>query len=216
MRLSNIDLARLLPVFMQDDKTAKIFVSLLNKELRKVAKSVDMIRIYSNMDSLDEHILDELAWQFNVTEYRNTYNIETKRKLLKNCLASHHRRGTVSSIKEVVQNIFGNAIVEEWFEYGGEPYYFRVRTANTSATDEMIEEVTSVIKLTQNIRSHLESVTIEMDNEMNLYVGTLLSLVIDTDTLEVDTSDVDFGETVEYLAICGSSTAICGEVYCGT
>ena len=215
MRLSEIDLMRLIPVFMQDDETTKAFIAALNAKLRKAASSIEIIRIYENLDMQSEDILDELAWQFNVTEYRHTYDIATKRKLLKKCLAIHHKRGTVASVKEVVTNIFGSAIVEEWFEYGGEPYHFRVRTSNASSSDEMIEELTAVVKATQNVRSHLESVRVEIDNSMELYTGAVVT-IIDDERLEVDTSDIEFADTASKLAVCGSDTAICGEVYCGT
>lgn len=203
MRLSEIDLMRLIPVFMQDDDISKAFVAALNSELRKVVSSIDIIRIYENLDMQSEDILDELAWQFNVTEYRNTYDIDTKRKLLKNCLDIHHKRGTVASVKEVVTNIFGSAIVEEWFEYGGEPYHFRVRTSNASSTDEMIEELTSVVKTTQNVRSHLESVRVELDNEMSLYTGAVVT-IIDDEFLEVDTSGIEFPGLTSRLAVYGT------------
>lgn len=214
MRLSSIDLMRLIPVFMQDDETAKAFVESLNKWLRKLAVSVDTIRLFENLSEMNEDVLDELAWQFNVTEYQNSYDIETKRKLIKNCLAIHHKRGTVAAVKDVVNNIFGSAIVEEWFEYGGEPYHFRVRTSNVSSNDEMSAELTSVVKHTQNIRSHLETITIEIDQQMSLYTGMVLSCA-DDEEFSVDTSDVDFSDDISYLAVCGSDSAICGTVYCG-
>ena len=183
MRLTDVDLMRLLPQFMRGDRNAEAFAYAVQSQIIKVSLAIEHTKIYSRIDSLSDELLDELAWQFNIAEYRNDYAIDVKRKLVKGCMALHYRRGTVASVEDVIKNIFGTATVEEWFEYGGEPYHFKVRTSNPNASDEMLADLERVIKETQNIRSYLEAVIVELMESMNLYYGVKL-IVMDDITLK--------------------------------
>ena len=171
MRLSDIDFMRLLPHFMRSDRNAQAFAYAVQSQIVSVSLAIEHARIYSRIDSLAEEVLDELAWQFNVVEYNNDYDISLKRELIKRCMEQHYRRGTVASVEDVVKKIFGNAEVEEWFDYGGQPYHFKVHTSNAEATDEMIHELARIVKETQNVRSYIEEVIVEIIQSMNLYVG---------------------------------------------
>ena len=173
----NVDISRLIPQFMREDKTFQGFMYALEQELKLIYHDIDTIKLYVNLDNLDEKILDELAWQFNIPEYDLSYDIPIKRDLIRNCFAIHHRRGTVAAVEEVISKIFGNAEIEEWFEYGGRPYYFKIRTTNIEATDEMIAQVTKAIRTVQNIRSHLDEVIIEVMQSMNIYYASVLNVV---------------------------------------
>lgn len=187
MRLADIDFLRLLPRFMRDDRNAAAFAYAVQSQIIAVSNNIEHARIYSRIDSLSEELLDELAWQFNIVEYRKDYDIAIKRTLIKGCMELHYKRGTVESVEDVVRKIFGDAKVEEWFDYGGEPYHFKITTSNTSATDEMIQEVSNIIKETQNVRSYLEAVIIEIIQSMSLYVGCK-AIIMDEVTLH--TADV--------------------------
>lgn len=171
MKLKDIDLFQLLPQFMSDDRNSQAFVYAIQGQLNSVSKNIEYAKIYSRVDGMTDELLDELAWQFNVPEYDYSYNIEVKRKIIKNSLITHYQRGTVSSVKNIVKNIYGEAVIQEWFEYNGDPYHFKVRTSNPTASDEMLADLDRIVKETQNIRSYLEEVVVELVQSMNLYVG---------------------------------------------
>ncbi len=188
MKLSDVDLLRLLPQFMRDDTNAKAFAYAVQSQIVKVSLAIEHAKLYSRIDTLSEEILDELAWQFNVVEYSNEYDISIKRELIKGCMELHYKRGTVDAVEEVVHKIFGDAEVEEWFNYGGSPYHFKIRTSNTGATDTMIQEITRLVKDTQSVRAYLEEVVIEIIQSMNLYVGCR---VIIMDDVSLRTTDIN-------------------------
>lgn len=185
MKLNTVQLDRLIPSFMRDDPTFKALCYALESEIKLLYEQTNLIKLYQNIDNLPEAILDELAWQFNSIEYNKSYSIDIKRTLIKNCLSTHHKRGTVAAVEEVASSIFGNATVTEWFEYGGEPYHFKVHTANVSTSDEMIIEFNRVIKQTQNIRSHLEEVIAETIDSMDIFSGGIITA---TDDIRLFTS----------------------------
>lgn len=189
MRLHEIDILRLIPQFMRNDETARAFAYALNNKLKEVTEKAQHAQIYARIDSLSEEVLDELAWQFNIVEYRHEYDISTKRELIKGCMEIHHKRGTVAAVEDVVRKIFGDATIEEWFDYGGEPYHFKIYTSNITSTDEMVQEVIRTVRDTQNVRSHLEEVIIEFETQsMDIFVGCKSVIM---DAVELQTVDIN-------------------------
>lgn len=186
MKLTDIDFLRLLPQFMRDDRNAQAFAYAVQGQIISVSMSIAHARIYSRIDSLTDEVLDELAWQFNIVEYSSEYDISVKRELVKGCMAAHYKRGTVASVEDAVRKIFGDATIEEWFDYGGKPYRFKVRTSNTGATDEMLKEVTKIVKETQSIRSYLEEVIIEIVQSMSMYVGCRVVIMDEVSLRTID------------------------------
>lgn len=183
MKINDLDLERFLPAFMREDKNFQGMIYALEKELKRINECNNLIKLYINIDNIDEHILDELAWQFNVPEYDVQYSVDIKRSIIKDCLSIHHRRGTVSAVKEVAEKIFGNAEIQEWFDYGGQPFHFKVSTTNISSDDEMIARFIKTVQETQNVRSHLDEVTIEVINSLDLFCGGR-AFIIDEDCFE--------------------------------
>lgn len=173
MKLNELDLLEFLPQYMRYDKTASGMAYAVTKVLKEyVISNIEKCDIYSRIDELDDVILDKLAWQFNVVEYIPTLDTATKRLLIKNCIETHRRRGTVAAVEKVIQDVFGNGYVEEWFSYDkSKPFHFKVHTTNISASDSMVDEFEKLVKSTQNVRSVLEEVIIETSIEMATYQG---------------------------------------------
>ena len=82
--------------------------------------------------------------------------------------------------------VFGEGVVEEWFQYGGEPYHFKVQTSTINSTDEMIQQLTELIGTMQNVRSHLDSVIVEAVQQLHLYNGCIIETVADSVTIGID------------------------------
>ena len=170
--LDKLDLMKVLPSFMHDDLTTKGMVYAIEKELKRIIESVPICQIYCNLENQSDEILDELANQFSISEYKTSYEREVKIKLIEGCFKTHYQRGTVASVLETCKKIYGNARIEEWFDYGGEPYHFKVFTSNPSSSDEMIKQLTETIESTQNMRSVIEQVVVELSNSQNMYIGS--------------------------------------------
>lgn len=173
MKLNDLDLSMFIPQFMREDKNAQALIYAIQQALIPIIQDIKHASIYARIDELEENVLDMLAEQFNIPEYNKTYAIGVKRSLIKNCMLIHHQRGTVSAVEKVVNDVFGNAKVEEWFDYDGEPYHFKVYTSNASASDEMLGEFERIISVSQNVRSYLEAAIVELYQSMDVYVGIL-------------------------------------------
>lgn len=174
MDLSNINLLTLQTASMKDDPTTKAMCAALSPVLQQVADSIAKELILARVDNLPEEILDELAYELHVDWYDATAEIGVKRSLIKSSDKVHRYLGTPFAVEQVVQDYFGDGQVEEWFDYGGDPYYFRVLTENSAVTGELADQFSRAVDKVKNLRSRLEAVIVTLSGEMNMYFGNVL------------------------------------------
>lgn len=172
--LKDVDLLSLQTSHMKQDPTTQALCIALTPHFRKLADEVKACMILSRINALDSEALDELAWQLHVDWYDAKADVEVKRQLIKKAIKIHQYRGTPYAVEQVIQDYFGDGYVEEWFEYGGEPYHFRVITSNSVVTFELAQQFIMAVERVKNVRSRLEQVIINMTAEMPIYVGFAL------------------------------------------
>lgn len=174
LTLKDIDILSLQTSFMKQDPTTQAICAALTPQFQQLADEVKACLILSRVNELDEAALDELAWQLHVDWYDANTSIDVKRQIIRNALKVHRYRGTPYAVEQVVQDYFGDGYVEEWFEYGGDPYHFRVVTSNPSVTGEQANQFAMAIEKVKNVRSHLEQIIISMSAEMQVFFGNVL------------------------------------------
>ncbi|GAK06023.1 putative phage tail protein [Geomicrobium sp. JCM 19037] len=135
-------------------------------ELVENSKKLAMI---PNINEQDHDVLDHLAFTFSVDAYERSMGLETKRELISDAVFLHQTRGTPAAVERLITTLFNDGRVEEWWEYGGEPYMFRVITNNPSANQERALEFIRAVNAVKNMRSHLETVILEQMERMSLY-----------------------------------------------
>jgi len=118
---------------------------------------IGTIAMYSRIDELPEDLLDILAVDFDVQWYDYDFDLETKRRIIKESFYVHRHLGTIGATRQALCAVWPNTGVEEWFDYGGDPYYFRVLLEAGDHTQPIhIKDIIDTIKQYQSIRSHLE------------------------------------------------------------
>ncbi len=146
----------------------------LQQACRLLYRYSQRLYIYPDMDSQPEAVIDLLASELRTQYYRNTLDLGTKRQLVKNTLIWYMSAGTPEAVEELIGVAFGDGRVEEWFEYGGEPYNFKVKTS-AALTQEANAFFSSMIKSVKNTRSHLEAIETVRPISQSLYVGAALA-----------------------------------------
>ncbi|KMT23017.1 phage tail protein I [Clostridium cylindrosporum] len=162
MNLENVDLLELQTSYMKNDPTTIAMCKALSPQFRKLANETKACLIYSRIDDLDEVALDELAWQMHVDFYTSDLNIDIKRKLIKESLLYHRKKGTPDIVERMATTVFGRSKLKEWFEYGGSPYYFKmeVEITNQGASEYQLKLLDNLINAYKNKRSWLEKIEI--------------------------------------------------------
>lgn len=129
--LTKENFMRTIPPALREDASVVALAETASEVLARRLDEIDRARIFSNIDRLDEPLLDILARDLKVDWYDYNYPIKAKRAVIKSSILVHKRLGTVYAVKAALGSVFPGSEVEEWFNYGGEPYRFQV-TLNTA------------------------------------------------------------------------------------
>jgi len=164
-------------LILNGDSQVKALSAAVSPQLQAVSSAIAECILLARLDELDEDVVDLLAWQYHVDFYDAELTIAQKRKLVQTSIDMHRHKGTPYAVKQVVSTILDNAVVQEWFDYGGEPYYFRV----VKIGGEMINADTYVrlkkaIDTVKNTRSWLEGVSLSRTINSTIYFGIAQSL----------------------------------------
>ena len=132
-------------------------VQRMNQKMIGYART---ICIFTALDELQEDIVDLIAVEMRTQYYASDLDIATKRKLVANTLLWYMIAGTPAAVEDLLQIVFGNGEVEEWFDYGGEPGMFKAVT-DSKATLTSLEKFKTKINGVKNTRSHLENLVLQ-------------------------------------------------------
>lgn len=159
--LTRENLVATLPVALQKDPSAVALAEAMAELLAQRPKEIEQLLIYPAIDRLDEQLLDILAYDFKVDWWNADYSVEEKRRTLKDSWRVHKMLGTKAAVETAIAAIYPQTKVLEWFEYGGEPYHFRIKINSTddSVNSEKQKMVLARMAYYKNLRSHLDEVT---------------------------------------------------------
>ena len=125
--------------------------------MQKLLNYSILSKLYGNIDNLPGNILDLLALELRSQYYDESMDITIKRNIIRSSLAWYAKGGTVSAVQEMVQTVFGEGKVVEWFDFEGEPGTFYVETDSELSPDGL-SKFQRVIEQVKNSRSHLVNV----------------------------------------------------------
>ena len=148
-----------LPAPILEDAHLKQLAEVAARVMLKVYDTRWMPAIYSKIDSLPEDVLDILAQDLKVDWYDYNAEIEVKRRTIKDNWHVHKKMGTKSAVETAVSDVWPISVVEEWFDYSGDPYHFRVALgADQSDPDHPIhvDTVLEKVKLFKPVRAVMD------------------------------------------------------------
>ena len=130
--------------------------------------------IYTRIAELDEGVLDILAKDFNIVWYDYDFQLETKRRVIAAAFSVLRHFGTKGAMVTAISAIWPNSTVEEWFEYDGDPYYFRAIVEASENDSEQIRfsKIEETILLYKNERSWLEGNNVILKITFGIVINT--------------------------------------------
>lgn len=141
IKLTDVRLTDALPKTLAEQPWVQALAEASRKMRRRVMAYADRTRLFCDIDEASEEALDALAVELQTPLYKNDYPLTVKRQIVKNSMLYYIRSGTRGAVEELLADIYQGAEVEEWFEYGGEPNYFRV-AIDISRTTVPVAEMT--------------------------------------------------------------------------
>ena len=131
----------------------------------RTLRYIDDSQIYTSLDTATEPVLDALAINWKVDWYDTGYSVEQKRRIIKTALTVRRLMGTVGAVKLQADAIYPGTMLEEWFEYGGQPGTFCLYINVTDTTEEHPAIIYSPAEMERRLitakrwSAHLESLS---------------------------------------------------------
>lgn len=159
--LTRENLVATLPPALQKDPSAVALAEAMADLLARRQSEIEQLRIYPVIDRLDARLLDILAYDFKVDWWDADYSLEEKRRTLKDSWRVHKLLGTKAAVEMAISAIYPRTTVLEWWEYGGEPYHFRldINITNDSIDSVKQRRVLERLEYYKSLRSHNDGVT---------------------------------------------------------
>lgn len=172
----SVSLSDILPESLKSDPLVKALAEAITPEIQAISKEMVQCILLPRIDELPEEIVDHLAWQMHVDWYDADLDISIKRNLIKDSKRWHQIKGTPAAIEEVAATVFGRSWVEEWFDYGGNPYRFRVNVeaSQQGASQADLIRLESLVNQYKNARSRLDTINIYLTSSSSAYLSAAM------------------------------------------
>ena len=200
-------LKEIVPPNLLQDQNIKALVEAIEPEFEKVKSEIVNALIYPRIDELNEEVLDLLAWQFHIEGYELATDITEKRNLVKKAIELHRYKGTKYAIEKACEALNITPVVKEWFEYGGEPYYFKVdiNLKYQGLQSDTYDKLLNLIEEYKNLRSKLEALNIYLtldfkQNRATTVVSGYDAIIYPYQVKEIQTNFGDY-RAIGYQAV---------------
>lgn len=159
----------LLPVNLQGDKNLEGLSSAIDKVF-SLEELLDVLLVYM-IDQAPADALPYLAWQFHVEGWEMAQTEAERRALVKSAIELHKYKGTAWAVEKVFEVLRIEAEIKEWFEYGGEPYKFRIFLKTPIRDENTYFRLIDFINEYKNERSWIDSIGSHREYSGNVRVG---------------------------------------------
>lgn len=158
--LTKENLLRTFPVGLRENPSISALGDVTMEALAKRPTEIGLLSLYPRIDELPEALLDILAYDFKVDWWDPEYSLEEKRRIFKESWYVHKHLGTRAAVETALRAIYPRAEVQEWFQYGGKPYFFRL---NIDLTGELSDaarpwRVMERVNFYKSLRSHVDEI----------------------------------------------------------
>ena len=177
--ITSDNLMRTFPDVLRKDKKLRALAQVVADALSARKEEIDLLRIYTQIDNLPEDLLDILAYDFKVDWYGYDYGIEAKRALIKDSFQVHKKLGTRGAVEKALSDIYPGSEIEEWFDYGGLPFFFRIVLDVTQQRVSIThDEVIRAVDMNKPIRAHLQDNALIYRSRAYIEIGVTTGYVI--------------------------------------
>lgn len=170
IKLQDGQISKILPEYISDWDSVKALSFALQQAVQRLMGYCRNISVFAVIDTLPEKVLDLLALELNTQYYDDLLEAEAKRRLVKNTLIWYMSAGTPKAVEELIASVFENGEIKEWYEYGDEPYYFKIVT-DTLLQSDTYELFSIMLERIKNVRSHIRSIEIPRTIEQDVFWG---------------------------------------------
>jgi P2-related tail formation protein len=142
----------------------------VDRQVERFVKLAQKLTIWSDVDNADARYLDQMAMTIRAPYYKSEYDEDTKRALIKSAIETRRSAGTRKSVELLLSKAYSNSTYLPWYEYGDEPYYFKVVT-DEAMTEDISELFANALSGAKAARSQIRSVEVHRNISQPYYAG---------------------------------------------
>lgn len=188
-------LTDILPESILRDRQLRAAAEALDFELGRLSADAVQVLHLPRLDVLPERVLDALALQFHVDFYEpESMEIDVKRDLIRRSIYWHRIKGTRAAIEQLCRTVMDDVEIQEWYEYGGEPYYFKITAKGLRFEDQDAGKFWRMIDATKNARSWLDAILFDLTRDPPDAIMNVAQIINDATHIS---QDLVFNEAME-------------------
>lgn len=183
------ELADILPDNLKNVPEYQAISYALKKAGQKLIKYAAKASVFSSIDDLDEDMVDLLAVELRAQYYEQSFDLDTKKNIVKQAILWNVKAGTKYAIDNVIQTIYGGGEEADWYEYGGTPGHFIITLEAIKTYD--FTKIVSIIEKIKRKSAVLDKIELILRAQHDLYFGTITSFQTE---IKLKTAPVDIGK----------------------
>jgi phage tail P2-like protein len=148
----------IVPSSIANDPQVQAACVAIDRELAQMYECIPGILFWPSVDQQVPPLLDILAWEMHVDVWAGwdgELTTEQKVELINSSIDWHRHKGTVYAVEQMLKTVFRKGYIQEWYEYGGNPYFFRIVTEEPYDA-ERFNRAWAGIMAVKNVRSWME------------------------------------------------------------
>lgn len=185
--LITTDYQKIFPENLKKYKNLKMIAVEFEKNFKKdIVSEIEKLAIYKNLDKQSNETLSELAYQYSIDNWQEALPHQVKLNLIKNAYWAHAKKGTKIAIVENLKKLNYPVTVQEWFEYNGKPFTFKLIANHLNSDCNWIDNLIEIVDKYKNCRSIVDTVDLEINREISKYkMGDFVSCEIEKEFIGI-------------------------------
>lgn len=162
---------------MSDDRLLPVGSSVLEVATAEATAQIERVpvplRTLWDPLTCPAELLPYLAWALSVDRWDYSWPEATKRKIIASAFFVHQHKGTISSLRRVVEPLGYLIELREWWQENAEPGTFRlvIGVQENGITEQMYQELERLINDAKPASRHLSELNISLSTSGEFYVG---------------------------------------------
>ncbi len=175
IKLEDAQITQVLPYHLSSQSRTQALSRTVNFLLNLLLSYVPGAMLYTNTSNLSEDVIDAMAVDLRTPFYDETLALEVKKELVKNTIYWHSIAGTPEAIEKLIEVVFGEGEIKEWYESDLTAGHFTVNTINERVTNKKAEDFLRLLESIKRKSQHLDSVQIVSDGQLgiNVFIATI-------------------------------------------
>lgn len=153
----------LLPESVRHAPEFQAAAAILDAREAELREAIRGLVIWPRLDEQSGPILVHLATRMHVDAWDGAWSDAQRRQAIRDSPGVHRFKGTPGSVGMAI-SVFAGVRVQEWFEYGGQPYRFRLYLDSRAVDDSFYADMLAAVRRVKNARSHLEAMRLERES----------------------------------------------------